>query len=129
MRPLRPAPLVLFAAVAALAPLAAACSDGAHRNAWCSMVTSGNAAFDTKTGLDADALRDYRRIEAAAPPEIRPSLRTARINAVAFWEGDAARFRDDPKRLEDFERAKARVDRYLERECGIDRDPRGGEGS
>jgi hypothetical protein len=119
---------VLFAAVAALAPVAAACSDGGHRDAWCSMVTSGNAAFNAKSGLDADAQREYRRIEAAAPPEIRPSVHTARIGAIAFWQGDATRFKEDPKLLEDFVRAKARVDHYLAHECGVDLEPRGGQG-
>jgi hypothetical protein len=119
---------VLFAVVAALAPLAAACGDGGRPSAWCSLVTSSDAAFDAKSGLDADALREYRRVEAAAPPEIRASVRTARRGAVQYWER-AAKFKEDPQLLEEWIRAKARVDRYLEHECGIDLESRGREGA
>jgi hypothetical protein len=84
--------------------------------------------FDTKTPLDADALRGYRRIEAEAPPEIRASVRQARQGAVAFWKG-GTQFKDDPQSLTDYLAAKRRVDHYLEHECGIDLESRTGGGT
>ena len=113
---------MLFAATA-LAVLAVGCGDDAHPNAWCRLATKGNAVFDTRSVFDADAQREFRRIEAEAPAEIRDDVHTARLGAIDFWQG-ADQFRTDPEYRARYLGAVKRVNEYLQDECGVDVTPR-----
>jgi hypothetical protein len=112
---------VLFAATA-LALLAAGCGDDPHPNAWCRLATKGNMVFDTRSVFDADAQREFRRIEAEAPAAIRDDVRTARLGALDFQSG-ADRFADAKYRARFLDAVK-RVNEYLHDECGVDVTPR-----
>jgi hypothetical protein len=108
--------LVVLLTTIGLALVGTGCSQSRSENAWCGLVKQHNEVFNA-TKPTPKALAAFGKIAAQAPPAIRADVMTVLNEVVHVAHSDLEYLR--PARLNEFKKAKSRLDAYLKTGCGV----------
>jgi hypothetical protein len=96
---------------------ASGCAQQSHASGWCRLAKQQNDVFASHKSKDFKALAAFQQIAAQAPAAIRADVVTIADDAVHVAHGDSVYF--TPPYISQVLTARAHVDAYLKKACGV----------